>query len=111
MNRYAPPTNIAFPVTAVQQNWGRIPAIIRDNAFDVDKDKSKIEYVVAGNVLDDLIQMLPPRDCYEWEINHMPTGQPQRKGPTVITPLDIALTKGQSRTVVERCEAVLQPDL
>ncbi|WKX95218.1 hypothetical protein Q1695_012013 [Nippostrongylus brasiliensis] len=94
-----------------QQNWGRIPAIIRDNAFDVDKDKSKIEYVVAGNVLDDLIQMLPPRDCYEWEINHMPTGQPQRKGPTVITPLDIALTKGQSRTVVERCEAVLQPDL
>ncbi|KAK5968075.1 Protein kinase domain-containing protein [Trichostrongylus colubriformis] len=95
-----------------EQNWGRIPAIIRDKGFDIDKEKEiKIEYIAIEHELDDLLQMLPPAPCFEWEGAQALATQPQRKGPTLITPLDIGVTKGQSRTVVERCEAVLQPDL
>lgn len=101
----------AFWKKYFEQNWGRIPGSVRDNAHDIDKDKMKIEYVAIEHDLDDLLQMLPPRNCFEWELNTPLTTQPQRKGPTLITPLDIAVTKGQSRTVVERCEAVLKPDL
>lgn len=28
--------------------------------------------------LDDLLQMLPPRNCFEWELNTPLTTQPQR---------------------------------
>ncbi|EYC06762.1 hypothetical protein Y032_0074g880 [Ancylostoma ceylanicum] len=95
------------------QNWGRTPQAIQDLAATLEKGQSdpKIDYVAIEHDLDDLLQMLPPAQCFEWEDPSAVVGQTQRKGPTVIQPLDIGVAKGHKRTVVERCEAVLQPDL
>ncbi|EYC06761.1 hypothetical protein Y032_0074g880 [Ancylostoma ceylanicum] len=103
----------AAPPIPAGQNWGRTPQAIQDLAATLEKGQSdpKIDYVAIEHDLDDLLQMLPPAQCFEWEDPSAVVGQTQRKGPTVIQPLDIGVAKGHKRTVVERCEAVLQPDL
>nr|CDJ93350.1 P34 [Haemonchus contortus] len=93
------------------QDWGQIPKVIQNKGSEIENEKDlDCDYTAIGNAIDGLLQMLPPTQCFEWEGAQALT-TPRRKGPTVITPLDIAVTKGQSRTVVEQCEAVLQPDL
>ncbi|RCN35759.1 hypothetical protein ANCCAN_18378 [Ancylostoma caninum] len=103
----------AFWKKTANQNWGRTPQAIQDLAATMEKaqNDAQINYVAIEHDLDDLLQMLPPAQCFEWEDPSALIGQPQRKGPTVIQPLDIGVAKGHKRTVVERCEAVLQPDL
>ncbi|KAK6040168.1 hypothetical protein COOONC_22326 [Cooperia oncophora] len=70
---------MSFGKDIVDQNWGTIPIGIRDKGFDIDKEKDmKIEYRSMEHELDDLLQLLPPAQCFEWEGVHALTTQPQR---------------------------------
>ncbi|VDM84359.1 unnamed protein product [Strongylus vulgaris] len=99
-------------LTSTKQNWGKTPPVIKSLALKIDKESDlKIDYVAIEHELDDLLQLLPPGQSFEWEDASGLACMPQRKGPTVIQPLDIGVAKQHKFTAVERCEAVLQPDL
>ncbi|CAJ0606071.1 unnamed protein product [Cylicocyclus nassatus] len=97
---------------AAKQEWGKIPPTIKNLAINIDKEADlKIDYAAIEHELDELLRLLPSDQSFEWEDASRLACLPQRKGPTVIQPLDIGVAKQHKFTAVERCEAVLQPDL